>query len=103
MPVFFIVSFSLSPDRLLLFILMYVRLDVGIKSPFQRRKPKNTISLKKQVKFTDDVNVTDIMPQLEPENEELKVVANDEPSQGWLSRSLIRKSWLIANGDLTQF
>lgn len=92
MPVFFIVSFSLSPDRLLLFILMYVRLDVGIKSPFQRRKPKNTISLKKQVKFTDDVNVTDIMPQLEPENEELKVAANDEPSQGWLSRSLIRKS-----------
>lgn len=82
MPVFFIVSFSLSPDRLLLFILMYVRLDVGIKSPFQRRKPKNTISLKKQVKFTDDVNVTDIVPQLEPENEELKVAANDEPSQG---------------------
>lgn len=32
-----------------------VFLDVGIKSPFQRRKPKNTILLKKQVKFTDEL------------------------------------------------
>lgn len=32
-----------------------VLLDVGIKSPFQRRKPKNTILLKKQVKFTDEL------------------------------------------------
>lgn len=65
---------------------MFVHLDVGLKSPFQRRKPKSTIQLKKQVKFTDDVNVTDIVPTMEERNDE----ANDGPSQGWLaSKSLV--------------
>jgi hypothetical protein len=39
-----------------------VLLEVGIKSPFQRRKPKKTILLKKQVKFTDDLkSCSDVM------------------------------------------
>lgn len=37
-------------------------IDVGVKSPFQRRKPKNTILLKKQVKFTDDLQPSQVLP-----------------------------------------
>lgn len=35
-----------------------VRQDCGTKSPFQRRKPKATILMKKQVKFTDESKLT---------------------------------------------
>lgn len=69
---------------------MFAHLDVGLKSPFQRRKPKSTIQLKKQVKFTDDVHVTDIVTTTAREKEEPSDVANDGPSQGWLApKSLV--------------
>lgn len=66
-------------------IAVCVQIDVGIKSPFQRRKPKNTILLKKQVKFTDDVNATDAVQTPVSEEEEPKAITKNEPSQGWLS------------------
>lgn len=43
--------------------------NVGNKSPFQRRKPKNTILLKKQVKFTDDLKCcSDIVTTIAADN-----------------------------------
>lgn len=59
-------------------MLLYLYLDVGVipKSPFQRRKAKNTISLKKSVKFTDDLNCcTDIMTAAIPEKFEKDIKA----------------------------
>lgn len=58
-----------------------VLLDVGIKSPFQRRKPKNTILLKKQVKFTDDLkSCSDVMTTVAGEKivETLKIAEEDD-------------------------
>lgn len=70
---------------------LFIYIDVGLKSPFQRRKPKSAIQLKKQVKFTDDVNVTDIVPTMSHEKkEERNDVTIDGPSQGWLTpKSLV--------------
>lgn len=73
---------------------MDVLLDVGIKSPFQRRKPKNTILLKKQVKFTDDLKYcSDILTTIAAENiiaDDPKSMEDDDPLKGllifnWLS------------------
>jgi hypothetical protein len=58
---------------------MDVLLDVGIKSPFQRRKPKNTILLKKQVKFTDDLKCcSDVLTTIADE----KMIVNDLKATG---------------------
>lgn len=62
-----------------------VLLDVGIKSPFQRRKPKKTILLKKQVKFTDDLkSCSDVMASVAGEKivETLKVAEEDDLIDG---------------------
>jgi hypothetical protein len=63
-----------------------VLLDVGIKSPFQRRKPKNTILLKKQVKFTDDLkSCSDVLTTVGTEKmivDTSKVVRADHPLEG---------------------
>jgi hypothetical protein len=65
-----------------------VLLDVGIKSPFQRRKPKNTILLKKQVKFTDDLkSCSDVLTTVGAEKmilDNLKVAEADDPLEGLL-------------------
>lgn len=63
---------------------MDVFLDVGIKSPFQRRKPKNTISLKKQVKFTDDLKCSDILTiaAAECDGDDGKVFVDEDRLQG---------------------
>lgn len=70
---------------------------VAIKSPFQRRKPKNTILLKKQVKFTDDSNIhnSDLFGK-EHENEEPKAFTSDALYQGWLTFDSVNKT-LINN------
>lgn len=88
---FFIVYFfclfpSLSSDGC-----VSVILDVGIKSPFQRRKPKNTILLKKQVKFTDDLKCcSDILTIVaENERDDPKVFVDNDPLQGLLSFSFL--------------
>lgn len=70
-----------------------VFLDVGTKSPFQRRKPKNTILLKKQVKFTDDLkcsteNLTNVALN---EQDDPKVFVDNDPLQGWLSFSIVNE------------
>lgn len=62
-------------------------LDGGIKSPFQRRKPKSLISMKKQVKFTDELKCAAeaLNAAEEKEEEDSKVSGNDaENIQGWL-------------------
>lgn len=68
---------------------MDVPLDVGIKSPFQRRKPKNTILLKKQVKFTDDLKCcSDMLTTIATEKmiasniDDLKDVGDDDQLRG---------------------
>lgn len=68
-----------------------VFLDVGIKSPFQRRKPKNTILLKKQVKFTDDLKCCSDVLTIVAENGKVdpKVFVDNDPSQGLLSFSFV--------------
>ena len=64
-----------------------VFLDVGIKSPFQRRKPKNTVLLKKQVKFTDDFkSCPDILTNSVAkgkENDNPKGFEHVDPLEGW--------------------
>lgn len=64
-------------------MLLYVFLDVGMKSPFQRREPKNAVLLKKQVKFTDDLkNGQDTQAAVE---EGPKVSFDNGPLQGlWI-------------------
>lgn len=62
-------------------MLLSVSLDVGIKSPFQRRKPKNAILLKKQVKFTDDLETgQNSQPIAAPKDP--KVSLDNNPPQG---------------------
>lgn len=61
---------------------MPVILDGGTKSPFQRRKPKNSILLKKQVKFTDDLKAADVLSTAEKEKDDAKAI-EDDPIQGW--------------------
>lgn len=62
---------------------MLCYLAVGIKSPFQRRKPKNTILLKKQVKFTDELKCSDILAiAAENNKEDEKTFADQDPLQG---------------------
>lgn len=65
-----------------------VLIDVGIKSPFQRRKPKNTVPFKKQVKFTDELKCCpDILTsttEKEKGNDDPKVFVHVDQSQGLL-------------------
>lgn len=46
-----------------------VRQDCGTKSPFQRRKPKATILMKKQVKFTDESKLASDAPSMATAND----------------------------------
>lgn len=68
---------------------MDVILAVGIKSPFQRRKPKSTLLLKKQVKFTDDLKCSEVLTMavltIEEKADESKIFVDDDPLQGWLA------------------
>lgn len=63
--------------------ILYLLLDVGglTKSPFQRRKAKNTILLKKQVKFTDDLKCcSDVLTTAVPEqqqNGDIKTIVSE--------------------------
>lgn len=82
---------SILPSLLFLFFICFdgcaPSLDGGIKSPFQRRKPKNTILLKKQVKFTDDLKCSSdpLTTNVEGEKHDAKDFNNDnDPLQGWL-------------------
>lgn len=72
-----------------------VFVDVGIKSPFQRRKPKNTVLLKKQVKFTDDLKgCPDILTSPSEQGkgkDDTNVFVHADPLQGWLSFPIISK------------
>lgn len=77
-----------------------VLLDVGIKSPFQRRKPKNTILLKKQVKFTDELKSTpDILT--DTSEKDASNYVDDNPLQGWLASEPVNE-YLIENSILTK-
>jgi hypothetical protein len=65
---------------------MDVFLACGIKSPFQRRKPKNSILMKKQVKFTDELKCSDILTiAAETDKDEGKVFVDQDRLQGRLS------------------
>lgn len=76
------VTESVSSSRICLWW-MLCYLAVGIKSPFQRRKPKNTILLKKQVKFTDELKCSDILAiAAENNKEDEKTFADQDPLQG---------------------
>lgn len=86
-------AFPFSSSFFFLMDVISVFLDVGIKSPFQRRKPKNTILLKKQVKFTDDMkcssdNLTFVE---EKEKDDSKVFVENDPLQGWLSLQIFNE------------
>lgn len=60
-----------------------VFLDVAIKSPFQRRKPKSTILLKKQVKFTDELKSgQEESLAIQAEKDASKVYFDNDPLQG---------------------
>lgn len=70
------------------FTMIFVSLGIGIKSPFQRRKPKSTILLKKQVKFTDDLKCCpDILASAAEKGkgkDDPKVFVHVDPLQGRL-------------------
>lgn len=70
--------------------LIGVIVDVDTKSPFQQRKQKNTNLMKKTVKFTNEFIGSEILP-IENDNDDLKVLDNDDTLQGSLSSKCVNE------------